>query len=207
MIMKDELIAKVVDQEWKMFQNVANIGGRAACQDNYDTFNVMRYSQTMAWSEATLASYLEDLTEANAQGRNLLTERYARMMEFTEPDEYARIQHHLPPLESQAQLLIDKIIEINMEWTEEIRAKFPYIRKRGRPASSANDTPYTTSVETYLRGELATYSTETLVLYYQNALEQKSKDINGAQIVFDTMVQRYGFKSLDEANKAIRTPN
>lgn len=202
--MKDELIAKVVAQEWQMFQNVANIGGRAACKDNHDTFTVMRSSQTMAWSEATLESYLEDLMLAEAQGRNLLTERYARMMEFTEPDEYARIKHHLPALEPQAQLLIDKIVEINMEWTEEIRTKFPYIRKRGRPASSASDTPYTTSVETYLRGELATYSIQTLTLYYQNVLEQKTNKTNGAQIVLDTMVQSYGFNSLDEANRAIR---
>lgn len=205
--MKEKLIAQIVDQEWKMFQNVANIGGRAACQDNYDTFKVMRRSQTMAWSEAALSSYLDDLRAAQDSGRNLLTERYARMMEHTEPQEYECIKEYLPVLDEQARLLIDKIIEANMEWTEEIRTKFPYIRKRGRPASADSDSPYNTSVETYLRGELATYSTQTLELYYQNVLEQKSRQINGTQIVLDTMVQSYGFNSLDEANKAIRAQN
>lgn len=202
--MKEELIAKVVAMEWKMFQNVANIDGRASCQDNPETFRVMRSSQIMAWSDAALSSYLEDLTAAEAEGRNLLTEKYARMMEFTVPLEYARIQHHLPPLEQEALLLIDRIAEINMAWTEEICARFPYIRKRGRPASSASDTPYITSVETYLRGELATYSPRTLALYYQNALEQKATNINGAEIVLAAMMQRYGFNSLAEANEAMR---
>lgn len=202
--MKEELIAKIVAMEWKMFQNIANIGGRAACQDDPETFSIMRSSQAMAWSEAALASYLEDLTEAEAKGRNLLTEKYARMMEFTAPLEYAHIQHYLQPLEQETLLLIDRIAEISLAWTEELCARFPYISKRGRPAFSAGDTPYITSMETYLRGELATYSPQTLALYYQNVLEQKAKNINGAQIVFAATMQRYGFDSLAEANEAMR---
>lgn len=202
--MNKELIDQVVALEWQMFQNVANVGGRAACQDNPETFSVMRSSQITAWSAAVLGSYLQDLTEAKIQGRNLLTEKYARMMAFTAPEEYARIQHHLPKLEQQALLLIERIVEIHMVWNEEIRDRFPDIRKRGRPASSTGDMLNITSVETYLRGELATYSPRTLKLYYQNALEQKDQSINGAQIVLDAMVQQYGFLSLAEANKAMK---
>jgi hypothetical protein len=204
MIVKEELITKIVAMEWNMFQNVANIGGRAACQNDFDTFSIMRSSQAIAWSEATLASYLEDLAEAQENGRNLLTEKYARMMEFTAPLEYARIQHHLPPLEQETLLLIDRIAQINLAWEEEIKARFPYIRQRGRPASSSDDAPHITSIETYLRGELATYSPRTLALYYQNALEQKASNINGAQIVLAATMQRYGFNSLAAANAAMR---
>lgn len=202
--MNKELIDQVVALEWQLFQNVANVGGRAACQDNHETFSVMRSSQITAWSAVVLDSYLRDLTEAKAQGRNLLTEKYARMMEFTAPGEYARIQHHLPQLEQQALLLIERIVEIHMAWNAEISDRFPDIRKRGRPASSTGDMLNITSVETYLRGELATYSPRTLELYYQNALEQKDQNINGAQIVLDAMVQQYGFLSLAEANKAMK---
>lgn len=204
MIVKEELIAKIVAMEWKMFQKVANIGGRAACQDDRETFSIMRSSQAMAWSEPALASYLEDLTAAEAKGRNLLTEKYARMMEFTAPLEYAQIQHHLPTLEQETHVLIDQIAEISLAWTEEIGAKFPYISKRGRPASAAGDTPYTTSIETYLRGELATYSPRTLALYYQNVLEQKAANINGAEITLAATMQQYGFTSLAEANEVVR---
>ena len=30
---REELINKVVEKEWDMFQNVSNVGGRASCQD------------------------------------------------------------------------------------------------------------------------------------------------------------------------------
>lgn len=202
--MREELIAKIVAMEWKMFQHVANIGGRAACQNDYETFSIMRSSQATAWSEAALASYLEDLVEAEENGRNLLTEKYARMMEFTVPWEYERIQHHLPPLEQKTRLLIDQIAKINLAWEKELQANFPYIRRRGRPASSSDDTPYITSIETYLRGELATYSPRTLALYYQNVLEQRAANINGVKIVLAATMQRYGFNSLAEANDAMR---
>ena len=202
--MKEELISKIVALEWQMFQNVTNVGGRAACQDNFETFNVMRSSQASAWSEATLASYLEDLTEAQENDRNLLTEKYARMMEFTAQQEYDRIQHRLPPLDRETRSLIDWIVQINLAWEEEINAKFPYIRRRGRPASSAEDAPHVTSIETYLRGELATYSPRTLALYYQNILEQKASNINGAELVLAATMQRYGFSSLEAANAAMK---
>ena len=204
MRVKEELIAKIVSSEWTMFQNVTNVGGRAACQDDFETFSIMRSSQASAWSEAALASYLEDLTEAQENDRNLLTEKYARMMEFTAPQEYARIQHHLPPLDQEARSLIDWIIQINLAWEVELSAKFPYIRRRGRPASSSADAPHVTSIETYLRGELATYSPRTLALYYQNILEQKASNINGAELVLAATMQRYGFSSLEATNAAMK---
>ena len=202
--LKEDLIASIVALEWEMFQNVNNVGGRAACQDNFETFSVMRSSQATAWSEAALASYLEDLTDAQENGRNLLTEKYARMMEFTAPLEYARIQHQLPPVEQETRLLIDRITKIHLAWEKEISINFPYIRRRGRPASSSDDTSYLTSIETYLRGEFATYSTRTLALYYQNALEQKAANINGAQVVLAATMQQYGFTSLAAANEAMK---
>lgn len=202
--MKEELIAKILAMEWNMFQNVANVGGRTACQNDFETFSIMRSSQAIAWSEAALASFLEDLAEAQENGRNLLTEKYARMMEFTAPWEYARIRHHLSPLDHETRLLIDQIAKIHLAWEEEIRAEYPYIRRRGRPASSSDDMPYITSIETYLRGELATYSPRTLALYYQNILEQKAGNINGAQIVLAAMMRQYGFNSLAAANESMR---
>lgn len=198
------MIAQVVAIEWEMFQKVSNIGGRASCQDNIKTFTVMRSTQTSAWSEAVLNSYLEDLKEAKSNGTNLLTEKYARMMEFTSPKEYANIQQHLAPIEDEKRLLIDKIVEINVLWSKELQIKFPYVRQRGRPTSADDDNRYITSLETYLRCELATYSMRTVLLYYQNVLKQKSNNINGAELIMADMVKQYGFKSLDEANQQLK---
>jgi hypothetical protein len=205
MARKEDLIAKIVEIEWKMLRNVPNIGGTATCQEDPKTFEIMRSSQAMSWSEATLDSYLDDLTEAEKNGRNLLTEKYARMMKSTSPLEYAQIEHLLPPLNPEVPPLIDKIAKIVLAWEEELWQKYPYLLARGRPIPSSDDTPYVTSLETYLRGELATYSPRTLELYYENVLKQRSENINASEITLAHTIKRYGFNSLKEANEKLKT--
>jgi Protein of unknown function (DUF4125) len=204
MAQRENLINQIVGIEWKMFQKVQNIGGRASCQDDRKTFEVMRFSQFMSWSEAALESYLNDLTDAERQGRNLLTEKYARMLESTSPSEYAHLENLLPPLTSEVISLIERIVEIVLPWEEELSQKFPYILGRGRPIHSSEDTAFVTSLETYLRGELATYSLPTLELIHDNILNQKSENVNGSEIVLDHMIRQSGFKSLEEANGKLK---
>jgi hypothetical protein len=86
---KDELIDAIVQIEWPMFAGVNNEGGKAACQMDLATFRIMRISQYSAWGEELLESCLADLRAAQNQGRNLMTEKYARMMKTTFPDEYS----------------------------------------------------------------------------------------------------------------------
>lgn len=196
-----ELIEKIVKIEWDMFQNVNDGGPKASCQSKPNTFYIMRISQCMSWSGETLKSYLSDLTEAQINGRNLLTEKYARMMESTHPEEYqTQIVHMLPALEPEALQLIDEIAKIVLKWEEEVWAKYPNVAERGRPIYREEDNSYVTSLETYLRGELATYSTNTLKLYHENILRQNSENINGSEIILDYTVKQYGFSSLQEAN-------
>jgi hypothetical protein len=152
-------------------------GGRASCKDDYKTFEVNRSSQVMSWSEATLDSYLGDLTKAERNGRNLLTEKYARMMQPTSPSEYDAIKHLIPPLDAEIPALIDKIVQIVLEWEETLFKRYPNILGKGRPLHSLEDTPFVTSFETYLRGELATYTLKALRLYYENVLRQKSENV------------------------------
>ena len=83
--MNQDLIAQIVAQEWAMFDEVQNNGGRAECQNNPREFEIMRSSQLKTWSEDVLKSYLHDLTSAAYSKRNLLTEKYAYMMESTYP--------------------------------------------------------------------------------------------------------------------------
>ncbi len=89
---KKAVIEKIISIEWTMFDAVENISGRASCQDDYDTFRIMRKSQLEAWNAETLESYLNDLKTAQENGRNLLSEKYAFMMEYTSPDEFEQNQ-------------------------------------------------------------------------------------------------------------------
>jgi hypothetical protein len=200
---KDVIISGIIALEWKMFQNVKNMGGRASCQEDYATFKINRLSQAQSWSEPALESYLNDLQKADKAGRNLLSEKYARMMASTSPSEYERIAHLLPLLDHEALSLADKIVAIAMEWEEALVEKYPHIVKQGRPIRSSQDTPFVTSVETYLRGELLTYSKRTLELVYEDYLARKSENINGSEIILEHMIKQYGYRSLEQANKAM----
>jgi hypothetical protein len=201
---REELTDLVIDKEWKMFQDVPNVGGKAACQEDLNTFRTMRYSQVLNWSEATLESYLNDLKAAENDGRNLLAEKYARMMQTTWPSEYDHIKHMLAPVDPRSIECIEQIVPAVLKWEEALLKKYPHILKKGRPLFSRQDAPGVTSIETYLRGELATYSPKTLELYLANIRRQQSQGINGSAIILAEMMSRYGFSSLEEADEKLK---
>ena len=203
MTTRENIIESIIEAEWKMFREVPNIGGRAACQDDSETFRIMRAGQSAGWSDAMLKSYLDDLNEAERSERNLLTEKYARMMGSTSPLEYARIEHLLPPVDPEAIQLIERIVRIVLQWEEELLEKYPYIIKRGRPLFTTEDSIGVTSKETYLRGELSTYSLKTLELYLDHIQKEQSENVNGSAITLLFMVKQYGYSSLEEANEKI----
>jgi hypothetical protein len=167
---KERLISQIMDIEWNMFTTVQNRGGRASCQEDPETFSIIRKSSFQTWSEATLVSYLSDLERARTLGRNPMTEKYARM------------EGLIPPLDPEALPLIDKIVRRECEWAEELLARHPGLRF-ARPIYSSQDTPSTVSSETYSRGELETYSKETLELYDQDNLRLEAQGLNRIEMV------------------------
>ncbi len=201
---RQSLIEEIIGLEWDMFQAVENIGGRASCQEDRATFYTMRRSQFESWSAAPLASYLEDLLEARKTGRNSIAEKYGRMMRSTSPGEYARIEHFLPPVNEEDRGIIEEIIGMVLEWEEELIPKYPNILRRSRPLRSSMDTPGVTSLETYLRGELATYSRKTLEMYRDHLLEERAGNINGPEITLEYLVRQYGYRSLEEAERKMQ---
>jgi hypothetical protein len=194
---------EIIQMEWKMFDAVQNRGGRADCQDDPETFRIMRGSQLDAWTEAMRVSYRNDLQKAQQAGRNLLTEKYARMMEYTVPTEYETIKNQLPPLEPGAKELIDSITAAQVKWLEDFAGQYPCVAGRGRPIHSREDSPYGTSFETYLRGELSTYSLETLQQYqaYVTTLLKDGKNLS--EMILRNTAREYGYSSLDEAESIL----
>ncbi len=190
---------KIIAIEWAMFDKVQNKGGRAFCQDDYRTFSIMRKSQYYTFDEELLRSVLADFSEAAAQGRNVITEKYGYMMRYTVPDEFAEIEGSLPEISEKKQALIDAIAPIQVGWMEDLANAYPELAGNARRIHTYEDTPYATSYETYLRGELATYSEDTLALYGAFIVGIYREGGNLAESIITNSVHMYGFDSLEEA--------
>ncbi|WP_312702367.1 DUF4125 family protein [Sedimentibacter sp.] len=195
----NKLVEDIIDLEWKEFQKVNNEGGRAWCQDDRNSFDIYRRSQFLSWNDEMLQSYYEDLTDAINSGRNLMTEKYARMMKSTAPDQYRSIRDFLPVLSEEKKAIIEEIVTARIRWAEEFACKYPKIAGRGRPLHTFEDGPYDTSVETYLRGELSTYSENTLELHLKHVNQLLGEGINQYESIMENTVHEYGYSSLDEA--------
>lgn len=197
------MLIKIVECEWKQFDKVRNAGGRAACQDDWETFRIMRSSQFKDWPEILLRSYLEDLESADSAGRNLVTEKYARMMESTSPQEYERIKHFFPLRSPERMAEQDRIIAINMKMDDEFSEAYPAYSGRGRYSRSDEDSVYSTSKETYMRGEMSTWSDRTFKLYADWLDDLVVKGMNRSKMIAENTVREYGYSSIEDAEKLI----
>lgn len=205
--MKEELVGEIVRREWDMFQKVINAGGRASCQEDLKTFAVMRTSQVMVWNEPMLESYLNDIKTADAAGRNLMTEKYARMMESTHPEEYRGIEGSLPLLDKEVYEYTERIVALMTYWGDEMELKYPSVIKTGRPIHRFKDTAEVTSLETYTRGELYTYGIETLKLCWEYYSKCIAEGINIYEKVLKNTVKAYGYSTIQEAEDAEQKKN
>ena len=198
---EEYLIKEIVDREWDFFHSTKNIGGQASCQNDRKTFEIMRKSQWMTCNKEILESYLADLKKAEKEKHNLIMEKYARMMEFTMLEEFAKIKGELSELKSEKKEIVEKLLGIHLKWREEMNAKYPKISNAGRNLKSSDDTEKDTSVETYLRGEFLSYSVDTLELYYSYTVKCKNENINLVYENLNNMVKFYGYKSLEDAEE------
>ncbi|QAT43039.1 DUF4125 family protein [Aminipila luticellarii] len=197
-------VEDIIQKEWDMFQKVHNIGGRAGCQDDWNTFHIMRFSQYSAWNDFMIKSYANDTEEAISHGRNLVMEKYAFMMEFTDPLYYKReLESHMPVLDLEAMNMVEEISWYMVDCEKELADQYPKLARAGRPIEAGGDASGFTSVETYAKGELKTYSKNTLKLYLDYVRENRAAGKNLALMVRDTMVKMYGYRSIEDAENKL----
>ncbi len=201
---KKSKIEKIIAIEWEMFQGVDNIGGRASCQEDFETFYIMRFSQYGSWSYEMVCGYLSFAEKCQSVGRNLVTEKYARMMEFTDPNYYEEnLVSNLPHVSRQNYLLIDKIVASMVQWEIQFSLMYPKLSAASRPITSDGDATGFTSMETYACGELATYPHELLLEFadYVKKLQDEGKSLS--MINQQIMVNLYGYNTIEEAEASL----
>lgn len=196
------LSLSVAKTEFEAFDKVQNEGGRASCQNNWPTFKVMRMSQYMTWTEDMLLQYLYEFKTNFENGRNMVEEKYARMMESTVPDEYAAFADQLPPLSEEKKAIMEQVIGLQVKWMEEFAAAYPNLAEDARRIHTSEDLPDDTSYETYLRGELSTYSDRMLEMYGRYIVTHAQEGRNVAREIMENTVHFYGYQDLDAANAA-----
>ncbi len=196
-------VNQIIEIEWDMFDKVKNEGGRADCQDDWNTFSLMRKSQYMAWSKELQESYLTDLEIASSKGWNMIMEKYARMMESTCPEKYQELKNDLPKLTEDRIAIQEKIIAIQVKWMEDFASQYPKMAGNSRSIRAETDTPYNTSYETYLRGEISTYSERTFVLYGRFIAQLHQQGKNLAYKIMNNTARLYGYNDVEDAESRL----
>lgn len=200
---RDKKIDYIVKLEWEQFDKVSNEGGRASCQDDWETFSIMRKSQYMTWDDDMLDEIIWYFRECIKQGRNLITEKYARMMESTVPWEYEKIKDALPPVDDRKRAIIEEIVKIQVSWMEEFAGEYPCMAANARSVHTSEDRVFNTSYETYLRGELMTYSDELIAMYGRFVAKLVKESKNLAKLTMMNTAGLYGYDSLKMAEEAL----
>lgn len=199
-----ELVDQIVKLEFQAFDQVKNEGGRAYCQNDWPTFSIMRKSQYLSWTRPMLMQYLYDFDRELTRGHNLITEKYGRMMESTAPERYRELAPNFPEISEEKKNVIEQIVTIQMNMAEEFSKEYPSLMENARRLHTYEDEIWDTSYETYLRGEISTYSDKMLQLYGGYVVNCVTGGINICRITIENTAKLYGFSGLSEFHEKSR---
>lgn len=182
MTAQEEIVRQILELEWSMFTEVKS-NRPAPCQSAPDNFKQIRGSLFEVWTDEMLESYMDDLKVARDEGRNLLTEKYARM------------DNLLRPLATNS--LIEKIVAIEEKWQMGIWNNYPALYEHC--CRKTDPTGDGSNFSVYLNSELETYGGHTLELYYNNVKKADETGGNLALQGLDRLVKKSGYTDLEHA--------
>ena len=125
-------------------------------------------------------------------------------MESTAPEKYEAIRKNFPELSEEKKRIIEQICGLQVQWMEEFAAEYPPLAENARSIHTAQDNECNTSYETYLRGELGTYSDKMLELYGRYIVKYAGEGRNPVYDIMENSVKMYGYQSLQEAAEKIQ---
>ena len=91
-----------------------------------------------------------------------------------------------------------QLLRQQLQWLDELVARFPQIVSAGRPIHVEQAARWETSCETYLRGEMYTYSEATLELLWRWVQSCKAQGRNMNEEIWQHTARLYGRKSISE---------
>ena len=178
---REAVLAEIVARELAMFLATSNEGGVSVCQTRPETFRAMRKMAHSAHDDALLQSYLADLRQAEADGRNFMVEKYARM------------DDRLPPLSTSP--LLDQIADAEEAFLHEAQRRYPNVIKSNGQGMFRR----------YLRCELETLSLHTLELYAALVGRAQQQGRNLVVERHDYLMRLLGKGGIDACEAACRT--
>jgi len=171
-------IKRIIDLEWTMFHSV-KASEPAACQEEEGTFRLMRWMSHSVFPGALLEALEDQLAQAAAQDRNLMTEKYARM------------GGQIPPLKNSP--LIGPIVAAEREWMLALHRRWPLTF----PGTGER-------FEAYLAADLETWSDRSLELCHGFVLAALAEGRNPVQERYANLFQRLGYASIEEREQKTR---
>ena len=157
----------------------------------------------MTWDRTMLLQYLYDFNREFNLGHNLITEKYGRMMESTAPEKYAEFSEQFPEIPDDKKAVIEQVVALQMNMVEEFAKEYPKVVTNARNLHTYEDNIADTSYETYLRGEISTYSDKMLQLYAGFVVRCVKEGKNIARETILNTAKLYGYKSLDDFEASI----
>ena len=201
---RGELIDEIIHLEFEAFDKVQNVGGRAECQNNWPYFYLMRKSQYLTWTDDMLLCIRDLWLENRQKGWNMITEKYGRMMESTSPEEYKELAKYFPEKSDKTRAIVAQIAEIQVQWMEDFAKEYPKLASQARNITSETDSVYDTSYETYLKGELLTYSDTLLKMYAEFIIDLYNRNENLAKLTIENTAKLQGYDSLRKAEESLK---
>ncbi len=201
---KEQIIQDIIDAEWPMFTSINGGAQKSPCQEDRMAFSGMRRGQFAAWSMDALEAYQADVQAAQAANRNIVLEKYVFMMKSTAPGQYEKTAHLVEEPAGKRMELIEEITQQLVLETEGLFSQYPCVADMGRPIHSTEDDLNHTSIETYHRGELSTYSEQTLLALQRHMKELVANGESLAKNILEETVKYFGYETLETAEASAR---
>ena len=174
----DPLLKHIIDLEWTMFHSV-KASEPAACQEEEGAFRLMRWMSHSVHPAGLLELLAANLEQAAAQGRNLMTEKYARM------------GGQIPPLKASAHFA--PIIAAELGWMEALNRRYPLTF----PGTGDR-------FQAYLAADLETWSDPALEQYAELVRDALAADRNLVAIRYRNLFRRLGYPSIEAREQQTR---